>query len=770
MTTNAQQETMMQTPLHSRFAARCAFTLGAACLLTLGLFGAAGCRSTPPAPPVATDGAETTDGSPIARLVPQARMLDETPLRVNQTVPEKALVAKNDFTMPVRQATPVEPPKSEYPSQLIKGLAAATDKKKVSLNLDATPITEIVPLFADLLKFNYYIDPAVKGAATMAMAETEMTAREVWELFEHILWLSGAYASQNPGFIQIVPFNKMPQERRLFATHDPVANVEVAFIPVRNAKSAEIAGNLKPFMTEGSSLTDIQRTNTLLIVETPANMRKLTELIKRLDDKGSAGWPLICLRCQQVDAETIRDELTALLPVLGLPVTDKASSGGEIKLVAVPRMEVILASAAMPDALEEVKRWFEVLDRENVAELENIFFYNVRHSTADTLTEALGVFFNTSGSSGKSSKKSTSKSTSSKAPKSGGATTEVTPAPPPVTSGGSTATKRQAGDGNTLFDTPVTVYADSDQNRLTIQTTPRCYAMVEALLKRLDVPPRQVLIQATIAEITLNKGTEFGFSYAARNNVNGGNLGWAMQNSGRVFDEADATSGSIAEAISPNTFPAGVAMLFTSKDKDRMAFIRAVAGESNVRVLSAPQILASNDKEAVINVGDKVPIITGDYTDLNGSTTTDNQNTYRSVQYQDTGTILTVTPHITAGNEVRLEVKQEVSEAVPTESSAIDSPTIQNRTLETQCVVPDGSTIMMGGLIKTKVDESHAGIPLLKDIPWLGKLFRSNKTVNNRTELLVMLTVNVVEPTTEVDKLARRYQEALKEIRDKMGK
>ena len=138
-----------------------------------------------------------------------------------------------------------------------------------------------------------------------------------------------------------------------------------------------------------------------------------------------------------------------------------------------------------------------------------------------------------------------------------------------------------------------------------------------------------------------------------------------------------------------------------------------------------------------------------------------------AVQYQETGTKLTVTPHITAGNEVSMEVEQEVSDAVKNTASTIDSPTIKKRTLKTVLVVPDGSTVLMGGMIKTTSDDSNNGLPWIKDIPWLGHLFRSNSTSRNRSELLVLITVNVLDQPSEIDKLAQRYQAALKEIHDK---
>ncbi len=747
-------------------AALAGLLAAAGCALLL----AGGCRTpsagpqTPPASAKKAAAPSPTTAPSLSAAVglapsalPPAKLPKETPLNISEIVPKRALGVKDERILPERK--PIRTPEVKiagYPDKLIKGIADPDKSITVTLSLDATPLPEVVELFSKLLHFDYYIDPAIKGAVTMNV-DTKMTARETWQLFEHILWLAGAYASRNPGFIHILPFSKMPKERRLLVQHGPAANVEVAFIPIYHTKSSEIAGLIKPFTTDGASVTDIPRLNTLLIVEAPANMEKLRELIKRLDTPGEAEWPQICVRCHEVDVEDVADDLKALLPVLGFPVTDSKDSGGRIKIVALPRLQAIVASAALQSVLDEVERWIHVLDKKDESDQESIYFYNVKHSTADHLNEALSVFFNSSGVT--STAPSRTRSISAKGTADKNRPARSTSRYSSRSRSRRTATRRpgESQKPKTIFDQPIVVYADTEQNRLTIRATPRVYAMVKALLERLDIPARQVVIQATIAEITLNKSTEFGFSYAARRLINRGpsNLKAAVVNT-KVLD-----SNRLVDAID-----SGVAFLFKRND-DELAFIRAVAGDTNVRVLSAPQVIATSDQEAVINVGNRVPVITGDYTDISGTSTTTG-STYRNIQYQDTGIILTVTPHITAGNEVQLEVKQEVSDAVKTESSNIDSPTIQKREIDTVLSIPDGDTALLGGLIQTRTDNSRSGVPWLMKLPGLGALFRTNTNTSKRTELLVLITANVIQNQSATDKLVQRYKEALAEIRKQL--
>ncbi|MDT8390540.1 MAG: secretin N-terminal domain-containing protein [Lentisphaeria bacterium] len=704
--------------------------------LALGARHAAGDDSGPPATPF--------DMSAPAAV--KASVPDETPLIVDRIAPPRG---QDIDTGPAFPPRPVSPPPTapadDYPGNLIKGIADPAKRVEVMLNFDAAPLSEVVPLFASLLKFDYLVDPAVKGAVTMTV-DSEMTAKEVWDMFEHVLWLSGAYASRNTGVVNVMPFQKMARERRLLARHEPLANVSVVVLPIRFGKSGQLMGHIQPFLTEGATVTDLADLNALLIVESPANMSKIKELVGLLDIRGEADWPQVAVRCRNVDTATIKEELDRLLPVLGFPATDATPSQGRTKIMALPRLQVLVVSSALPEVLQEVERWIKVLDRQDASEQENLYFYNVRHSTAAHLAEALPVFFNNTKTTSRKPRTSATQSVSAKAAPVGSA------APPPSPP---SATARNDDDEGNIFASELIIYADNEQNRLTIRTTQRAYTMAEALLKRLDMPPRQVMIQAIVADISLSEKTEFGFSYAAQTTYQDYLVKYAVLGAG-------ALSGT-GFPPTPAAFTDGMALMFEKGD-DRIGFLRAVAGDTNVSVLSAPQILATNDNEAIISVGDRVPIVTGDYSDVGVSDGTIRRN----IEYTDTGVTLTVTPHITAGNEVKLDVVQEVSDAVKTESSGIDSPTIQTRRLSTSLVVPDGGTVLFGGLIKNKETKSQTGIPVLMKLPLVGALFRSNAHDEGRSELLVLITANVVQDESDTERLARRYQAALKKISEKL--
>ena len=712
--------------------------------------------------------------------VPKAELLDESPLGVDKVESEdlSKKEAERKITIPARvQSSRPNVDVSDYPAGVIKGIADPDEEVKFEINLDNAQITEMVSLFAakEVLNFSYLIDPAVKGAVTVNISTT-MKAREVWDTMQHLLWLSGAYASPSHGFINILPFEKMPKERKIFADHEIQPNVEVLFIPIKYRKSADIINQIKPFMTDGATATDLTDSNTVLIVEAPANCNKLKELIKYLDSKGEREWPVRCFQCHEVEADVLGDELIALLPVLGMPVAAATGpSGGAIKVTALPRLGSVVVSASMEEILDEVANWVKILDRTDMLDKEEIFFYNVRHSTVDNLSNALAAFFNTTTSGNTAS---TSRSTSSRASSSttnsnqnnsNNRNTTTTNSTNNSTTNRNTTSRtstvnRTSSSSNsnqntpslhtTVFDTEVTVFTDEESNRLTIKTTARTWTMIRAFLARQDVPPRQVSIRATITDISLTKSTEFGISYSIKKL-----LGSKDQNVLTGLMNAMGNVDSLSQ-LTDMMDSAGIGFLFQNDNDDPIAFLKAVAGEGNTRILSEPHIQVLSGATAKINVGKRVAIPT------ESTTYTSNDNMRSNYEYVDTGVIMEVTPYITAGNDVRLVISQEVSTAEEVTNINIP-PTIVEKTLNSELVVPDNSTLLMGGMIQTDNGDSNSGIPLLKDIPYIGKIFRYNKHSKSRSELLILLTVNVIDSENPQEELIRRYKASLEEIEKK---
>ncbi|NMA19311.1 MAG: hypothetical protein GX927_01925 [Lentisphaerae bacterium] len=706
----------------------------------------------------------------------KAEMMDETPLAVAADTDAENPSIERKLDMPARVSSKEGESfaASEYPDNLIKGVPDPETELEVGFVFNGDSIDVVTKTFAseNMLNFSYLVDPAVKGAITMEI-KTKMTARETWATFEHILWLAGAYASKNPGFIHILPFDKMPKERRIFADHEIQPNVIVDFLYVRYKKSADIANLIKPFMTDGATVTDLVDSNTLIVVEAPANINKIRELVKRLDNKGERAWPVKCFPCKEVDAEELAAELQLLLPVVGLPVaTGTGTSGGAIKVTALPRIGIIIVSAALEEVVDEVGNWIKSLDRSDLLDREEIYFYNVRHSTVEKLSASLDAFFNTVTSSSPTTA-STTKSTSAKASattgsdlSTGSTSQRNTSQTRSTSSNRRTSQDKQSGEKNslttTVFDTEVIVYTDDESNRITLKTTPRTWNLIKLFLERQDVPPRQVAIQAIITEIKLDKSNEFGISYSLERALLNGTLAAGSFGAdtvlkstapGSLIGGSGEAGGDTLNALTST----GLGLLFNNKAGDTLAFLKAYAGEGNTRVLSEPQLVVLSGSSGSMQAGESVPIAS------ESTTYSDSSNNFRTnYEYKDVGVIMTVTPYITAGHDVRMVIEQEVSSV--SRNADTTNPTISKKTVSSELVVADNTTLLMGGMIQNTSTTGRYGIPFLMDIPYIGFIFGYNTTSNVRTELLILLTVNVLDTKNPQEELIRRYKASLEEI------
>ena len=724
----------------------------------------AGCATTSPdvqpepEVTVSVDGEVVQKPLPFKKLsVPKAEMQDESPLGVEK-MDTKEPKANNDadrkITVPQRTVSS-RPTVSgdDYPQNAIKGIKDPEEIVHFEINLDNAQIPEMVALFADkdVLNFSYLVDPMVKGAVTVNI-KTDMKARDIWNTMQHLLWLAGAYASPSMGFINVLPFDKMTKERGIFATHDAQANVEVLFVPIRYKKSTDIMNLVKPFLTDGASIMELADSNTVIIVEAPANVAKIQELIKFLDNKGEREWPVRVFQCREVDATAVATELLTLLPVLGMPVAAATGpSGGAIKVTPISRIGSIVVSASMEEILDEIAVWVKILDRADMMDQEEIFFYNVRHSKAESLTGALEAFFNTTTTRSPTSSSSSGRTTSSNRT----STTRTSNSTARTTT--TSSNRNSANNSNTtnalqatIFDTAVTVYSDDESNRLTVKTTSRTWNMIKAFLERQDVPPRQVSIRAIITDISLNDDTKYGVSYSISKLLHDANTLQGLASTAGTNVAMDSVLTNMVDYT-------GLGVLFKQHNGDPLAFIKAVAGETNTKILSEPHILALSGATAKISVGEKIAVPT------ETTTYSNNDNMRSNYQYVDTGIIMEVTPYITAGNEVRLEISQEVSSAEQQVDPAIP-PTIVNKVVSSELLVPDNSTLLMGGMIQNRNYDYHYGIPKLKDIPYLGRVFSYNIHEDRRIELLILLTVNVIDNVNPQEELVRRYKASLEEI------
>jgi general secretion pathway protein D len=315
--------------------------------------------------------------------------------------------------------------------------------------------------------------------------------------------------------------------------------------------------------------------------------------------------------------------------------------------------------------------------------------------------------------------------------------------------GSGAGTPDNGGDGMSAESQGnITIIADQDNNAILVMATQQDYHAIEATIRRLDIAPRQVLIEATIAEVTLSNTLTYGVQWFLEN------TDWELGFNAPVPSTASGD---------------GLAFAFFDESSDLKAFFDLLATQSSVKFLSTPQVMVLDNQTANIRVGDQIPVTTRS----SQSTTNPDAPIVTEVQFRDTGTLLTVTPRVNAGGQITLEISQEVS--IPGAEPAVGgggNVAIAQRTINSSVIVQSGQSVVLGGLILETTSEGKSGVPVLMDIPLLGKLFSTNSEDVFRTELIVTVSPRVIEDPREMEKVteelrarmakANEYEESVK--------
>jgi len=468
------------------------------------------------------------------------------------------------------------------------------------------------------------------------------------------------------------------------------------------------------------------------------------------------------------DIDTLAGQSYALFPVRsGSPdklagelekafrVDGKGPLAGVVRILPMERVNAVLVVAAQPRYIEQAKRLVGLVRRAEDVTARTWHVYYVQNGQSADLENVLQRAFTPGhvttqpgpsgppgvtapggeplrmGSAAGAGGRATSPLSAAGRPSDG--LGSATAAATPATGGPAGVAALDASPAESVkegeeAENRIRIIANRRNNALLVYATPNEYAFVEGMLRKIDIIPLQVLIEATIAEVTLNDNLSNGTQFFLGHQV-AGTLSF-----GSAAPSATAVAKGAAVALATN-FPG-----FVLSNGIREA-INALAKVTQVKVLSAPQVTVMDNEPARLQVGALVPVIV----QSSQSTITANAPIINSVEYRDTGVIMLVTPRVNSGGLVTLDISQEVSDVAGTTSSNIDSPTFNQRLIRTRVAVQDGQTVGMAGLIRDSDRQGNSGIPLLKDIPLLGGLVSSQVNTRERTELLVLITPHVVK-------------------------
>ncbi|MBR7140146.1 MAG: hypothetical protein IKD44_11445 [Lentisphaeria bacterium] len=642
----------------------------------------------------------------------------------------------------------------------------------VSLVFNSAPLLDVLSAFADVLNFNFIADNDLRGVVTLNL-NSNMTRRELWNTFERMVHLSGAGIKVEDSILRIVGSGKFAKE----ADHKigTAPESEILYYPLTTATGREAVNQLRPFMSRDASIVDLTRPNAVLVCDLRPSIAKAKQLLDLIDRNGRRTWPRVVIPCNNVLPSKVVMEMQEILPVLGFNVfktNDRNELPGSVRMSAVDRLDVVVASAATQEAIDLIREWVTMLDSSDNNDQERIFVYKVRHNRAEQLAHALSVIFNTTGVNLSMDTNTGNIRTQSINSNSVNRNTANNAQRNQVMSRANVIANTLSDKSSNIFDQQVRVHSDGVLNRLVFRTVPRTYAAIKALLDKLDVVPAQVLLQVMVVEVTLTESTQFGLEFSGFQSGNDvmtlfGNH-YAGSGTGLNPFITQAVTNAAGTATTATGFRTGndrqTGGTFVIADPDnpqkRFGYIRALAGNGKVKVISSPQLLVTSHNKANMQVGSSIPILTQGI-----SNSESNTNVTQNYQYKDVGVILEVTPQITSTDLIALNVSQEISAKVdPASTDPIQSPSISTRKVESTMTIANGQTMIIGGLIQERTNDTLDSLPIINKIPILNRLFGSTNASVERSEILVLITGYIVNEKSPIEDMIKRYNDAIKAL------
>jgi general secretion pathway protein D len=711
-------------------------------LKTLGMFAVLalfGCASTQSAPQSTVSGMEPAPerAEPVTQaFAPEAPAMDNV---ANVPVVQPELAAQEPEVQPevAAQAPEVQP--EVLPQRVAQkatvlpktaASAAGSPPEMIALNFDNADIYEVINALSDFLGVNFIIDQRVKGRVNIHTAG-EIDKSRLLPIMETIFEMNNIAMVEYGDFYKIVPIKDAKHQVVDISIGRELAYVSsydrqmIQIVPLQYVRAKEVEGLVKHFLGPGGDVFEYGRGNLVVIIERAATIRKMLRMVKAIDIDLFAHNQVRFFKIENANAQDVAAELEEVFTSIGIENTPEKGLG--IKFVPVERIGGVLAISSVPGVFERVEHWIEVLDTFDDTASEQVFIYFVENGKAEEIGEVLKeVYASSSGSVSRNRRDVQSRTRKDSRSKS---------------------TKRSSrnDESSAMLEGDVIIVIDIPTNSVIVRAIPRDYEIIKRTMVALDRIPRQVLIEVLIAEVKLKGDTAFGVEWSL----------FSEDKSLGAYD-GDTRFGVRGSDLATT----GFSYIF---DGDRLnVFLQAQASQNKLNILSSPHILAVDNKEARIEVGDEVPIVTSEYIPLDLDSS--DSSTSRSVEYRSTGIILTVTPRINERGLVAMDVSQEVSKVDDTVNYGVDSPVISNRKAQTSLVVQDGQTIIIGGLIVDAGGDKQSGVPFLSEIPLIGRLFGTTGTKNEKLELVLLITPHVITNFEEVDLITDEFQSKLNSI------
>lgn len=647
-------------------------------------------------------GCASYDAAPITTPLQITKSTDEAESGAVQTT----LNARRDhLTSSQGPALPTAPGARE---SILSSAAPKLEGEQISVNFDGIRLPAFInTVFGELLQVSFDIASSVteKTDIMVTMRTAESLAPDAfYQLIVETLQFYGVSVVYSNNIYRIVDAtttkDPVPRIIRSRAISSIPADMRPLFYfePLDNVSTSTMNIWLGLALQSRIQSVAVPYANGLLLLGSREDVGAALDIIDVLDQPYMAGYQSLKISPAFWSAQNLAAQLVEIMTAEGYSIAVGSIGQTAVKLVPVDALNVIIAFGTGEGALQHVLQWAAELDQpsQTIAD-KSVFYHQIFNAKAKSLADVLEGFLD---------------------------------------SGSATSGEANPGGSNGLANRKIRV--DEARNALIFVGSAEEYAQFRLLVSQMDRAPLEVMIEATIAEVTLNQGEDLGVVFQ--------------------FDDGAANAPDRTSIISD------AEGIFLSLIRDRgsiVSQINALANIDRVQILSSPRLVTSSGASATINVGTQVPVITTQQTDPSGQVG-GTSSILQSIQYRSTGVTLNIDPTIYSDRRVELTVSQDVSEAQANNLSGVQSPIILTRAISTTLTLNDGETVMLGGLIQENYSAGDSGIPYLKDIPFLGSLFKTQSKALDRTELIVLLTPYIIDsPET-----SRQVRDA---FRDRLG-
>ncbi|GAB3322365.1 type II secretion system protein D [Haliea atlantica] len=668
----------------------------------------------------------------------------------------------------------------------------------VSLNFENAPLEEVVhAVLGDILELDYIVDHPVQGKITLR-SRSPIPRDQLLQVLESLLEANNVVMTRDGSgrFLVTGSGQASRLSPRLGSARSPGAGHSTVVVPLQYISAGAMADILRPMADEEAFVRVDNRRNLLILAGTQAQLGGWLDMVSTFDVDMLAGMSVGLFPLENSRVEETAQVLNSMLGANA----EGSELAGLVNIIPVQRLNSLLVVTPRAHYLDTVGTWVERLDvRPDSSFEKRLFVYPVQNTSASRLAELInGIYAGGSGGargvgtgtgnagtggvapgmsmesisssssgsvSGGSSGTRSSRGGSSDLDSNSGSGSGFASSGRSSASNGS-GNRSSGGSGGSLFGgsaggsgnlasqvgslgaggenselADVRVVADEVNNALMIYATGKQYRLIEDALTQLDVVATQVIIEASILEVTLTEELSYGLEWTFKNGL------------GSNYDGSGSFPGS-----GPSSNSAGFSYTVTNGAGNISAVLNALSGDSLINVISSPSVMVLDNHPAYIHVGDQVPVRQGRTVSESGGFATEN------IVYRDTGVKLMVQPSVNAGGLVTMDVEQSVTDVGTSPNNSTDQPTFLERSVVSRVAVRSDESVVLGGLIRENASATDRGVPFLHRMPVLGALFGSTGRDNRRTELLVILTPRVINDEQKLRDIGRELRSRVRSM------